>query len=205
MIMIRFYVFVTLYLIFTITIQSCQGGSIDSISNQEREKLCNETQAACADACYHQKQESKCNSETLVWGCSCNSSHNKNNTSTSSREMIGKTPLGTFPIPKKMCLIDLALCHSSCQHLGEHGNAAKICRLQCAGSFPCQSSINPPIYNGTTPVTVSSSTKQRDIKTTSPQQQSSSSINIYSNHNRRVSVVLVVLVGMIMICTNLSI
>ena len=95
-----------------------------------------------------------------------------NSGSNDNKKMIGNNPkpLNSFPIPKKMCIIDLALCQGTCQHLGEHGNVAKVCRLQCSGSFPC-SSTNAPLYNGTTIVTTTNTTS------TSHKQQNDSKSN----------------------------
>ncbi|KAI9493768.1 hypothetical protein BDB00DRAFT_354259 [Zychaea mexicana] len=150
------------------TITQSQGASTDAIPKDERERLCNETKAACADACHH--ASASCDTQTLVWGCHC--PPNNNNKTTAEKKMIGTKPIGTFPIPRKMCRIDLALCQSSCQHMGEHGNQAKICRMQCAGSFPCDSSTHAPAYNGTTALTSSSSRRHaHDDRAKDPQQQ----------------------------------
>ncbi|KAI7857840.1 hypothetical protein BDC45DRAFT_343700 [Circinella umbellata] len=209
MIMNRFYVCIILSLIIIpIITQRCQGVSIDSIPRDTREKLCNETKAACADAC-SQKQESKCDSETLNWECYClysSSSNNSNinmgsNGSNDDKKMIGKNskPLNSFPIPKKMCSIDLALCQGTCQHLGEHGNVAKVCRLQCDGSFPC-GSTNAPVYNGTTIVMTTNTTsalhqQQNDSKAN--QQQSLSITNTTPTRTK------VIMIGMMIIFYSL--
>ncbi|KAI8147639.1 hypothetical protein BJV82DRAFT_354049 [Fennellomyces sp. T-0311] len=135
--MIRPYI---VFLLLCLAAAACHGASVDSIPQDQREKLCNDTKAACADAC-HQSASTHCDTSTLIWGCNCPPNEES--------KMIGTKPVGTFPIPKKLCRMDLALCHSSCQHLGEHGNQAKICRLQCQGSFPCDT-VKAPEYNGTT-------------------------------------------------------
>lgn len=111
------------------------GASVDVLSKSERRQLCSATKEFCKSACNSSTDPTvACNDINLVWNCNCLRKENSS--------------LALFPIPDKMCHMDLQLCQASCRLLNNHADLGKTCHLQCTGSFPC-GTPKAPIYNGT--------------------------------------------------------
>ncbi|KAL1934627.1 hypothetical protein VTP01DRAFT_6809 [Rhizomucor pusillus] len=143
---------------------SVSSASVNVITADERQNLCSETSKACISACGSSSSAGTCDHDTLEWQCGCHAVN----------ENINGTPIAMFPIPKKLCYMDLGLCRSTCEHINERDKEYPICKQQCANSFPCNTD-RAPSYNGTKqldPVASSSSLEQQASEPSAQSQES---------------------------------